>query len=147
MQAAAIPLSTSGENQERKMNATSRTIEVGIDATNRAFEAAYNRGDAAGAVAVYTTDGQALPPNGSTVTGHAALQSFWQAVMDMGVKSITLETVELQPCGECAYEVGTATLMGEGGTMLDKAKFIVVWQQEDGEWKWHRDIWNSNSPA
>ncbi len=75
------------------------------------------------------------------------MQSFWQAVMDMGVKSVALETVELQPCGELAYEVGKATLMGEGGTVLDTGKFIVVWQQEGGEWKWHRDIWNSNSPA
>ncbi len=134
-------------NQEREMSTPTQTVEAAINATNRAFETAYNRGDAAGAAAVYTSNGQALPPNGSTVTESGALQSFWQAVMEMGVKSITLETVELESCGECAYEVGKATLMGEGGTVLDMAKFIVVWQQEDGQWKWHRDIWNSNNSA
>lgn len=129
------------------MTTLPQTLEAGINTTNRAFEAAYNRGDAAGAVAVYTTNGQALPPNGTTVSGRGALQSFWQAVMDGGVKSVTLETVELELCGECAYEVGKAILRGEGGAALDTVKFIVVWRQENGEWKWHRDIWNSNSPA
>lgn len=122
-------------------------LRAGIDATNRAFEEAYNGGDAAGAAAVYSSDGQALPPNGATVSGRAALESFWQAVMDMGVKSVKLETVELEPCGEMAYEVGKASLVAADGSLIDTAKFIVVWKQENGQWKWHRDIWNSNSPA
>jgi ketosteroid isomerase-like protein len=67
--------------------------------------------------------------------------------MDMGVKGVTLETVELELYGEIATEVGKAILRGEGGAVLDTLKFIVVWQQEDGKWKWHRDIWNSDSPA
>ncbi len=129
------------------MATTKQAFEAGIHATNRAFEAAYNRGDAAAAASVYTTHGQAFPPNGETVTGRKALQGFWQAVMDMGVKSVSLETVELQPCGDYVYEVGKAGLMAEGGVVLDTAKFIVIWQQEDGQWKWHRDIWNSNTPA
>ena len=24
------------------------------------------------------------------------------------------------------------------------AKYVVYWRQEDGRWKWHVDIWNSN---
>ncbi len=129
------------------MATLNETVEGGINTTNRAFEAAFNRGDAASAAQVYTTDGQALPPHGGILTGHDALQSFWQAVMDSGVKSVALETIELAPCGEQAYEVGKAALMGEGGALLDTVKFIVVWQQENGEWKWHRDIWNSINPA
>jgi ketosteroid isomerase-like protein len=130
------------------MNATSmQTVKSGVDATNRAFEKAYNQGDAAGAAAVYSSSGQALPPNGATVSGRAALQSFWQAVMDAGIKSVKLETLELELCGDMAYEVGKATLSGEGGAVADVVKFVVVWKQEDGQWKWHRDIWNSNSPA
>ncbi len=129
------------------MTTAAQTLQDGVHSTNRAFETAFAQGDAAGAAAVYTADGQALPPNGATVTGREALQRFWQGVMDMGVKSVTLETVELEPCGEMAYEIGKATLLGDGGAVLDIAKFIVIWQQEDGQWKWHRDIWNSNGPA
>jgi uncharacterized protein (TIGR02246 family) len=125
--------------------ATTQIFEDAIRSTNRAFEMAFNQGDAAGAAAVYTSDGQALPPNGAMVSGRPGLQNFWQAIMDMGVKSVRLETVELDPCGTTAYEVGRATLSGEGEVTLDTVKFIVVWKQENGQWKWHRDIWNSST--
>ena len=67
--------------------------------------------------------------------------------MKTGVKNISLETIELVHCGELAYEVGVATFYGDGGVVLEIAKFIVVWQEENGRWKWHRDLWNSNQPA
>jgi ketosteroid isomerase-like protein len=43
---------------------------------------------------------------------------------------------------------------GGGGTAetwldmraLDKGKYIVIWKQEDGQWKLHRDIFNSSMP-
>jgi ketosteroid isomerase-like protein len=122
---------------------TTQAIERAIQATNRAFETAIAQGNAAGAAAAYTANGQALPPNDAIVSGRADLQKLWQGVMDIGVKRVTLETLELHALGDGAYEVGMATLSGEGGKVLDTVKFVVVWQQEDGQWKWHRDIWNS----
>jgi ketosteroid isomerase-like protein len=118
-----------------------------IYATNRAFEAAMDRGDAAGMAAVYTKEGQALPPNGEIVTGWTALQDFWQSVSNMGVRGVTLEQIELVPCGELFYEVGQAVLRSADDQVLDLAKYIVIWKQEGGQWKWHRDIWNSNISA
>jgi ketosteroid isomerase-like protein len=131
------------------MNQTTsaQSVKAAIQAANRAFEEAFRQGDAAAAAMVYTTNALAMPPNTKTVSGRAALQSFWQAVMDMGVKEVTLETVELDLYGEIATEVGKAILRGEGGAVIDTVKFIVVWQEEDGKWKWHRDIWNSENPA
>ena len=29
---------------------------------------------------------------------------------------------------------------------MDSGKFIVIWKQEGGQWKLHRDIWNSSMP-
>jgi ketosteroid isomerase-like protein len=133
--------------QERTMNTTAQTLEASVHATNRAFEAAFARGDAAAVAAVYTTTGQAFPPNWPTVVERKRLQSFWQRVMDVGFKNITLETIELQSCGDFAYEIGEATLYAEGWELMVIAKFIVIWQQEEGRWKWHRQIWNSNPPA
>ncbi len=126
---------------------TTQTFEDAIRATNRAFENAFDQSDAASAAAVYTQDGQAFPPNGGTISGRAALQEFWQGVMNAGIKAVTLETVELEQSGESAFEVGRAILRGEGGAVADTVKFIVVWKQENGQWKWHRDIWSSVNPA
>jgi len=43
--------------------------------------------------------------------------------------------------------VGTFTLKGKGGQELDAGKYIVIWKREDGQWKLHRDIFNSSLPA
>jgi ketosteroid isomerase-like protein len=46
-----------------------------------------------------------------------------------------------------AHEVGKYTLMGDGDKVLDSGKYVVIWQRQDGQWKLHRDIWNSSQPA
>ena len=66
-----------------------------IDSVNKAFMDAYNRGDATAVAAHYTEGGRVLPPNAETVTGRQAIQAMWQGAMDMGVKEVKLETVEL----------------------------------------------------
>lgn len=129
------------------MSTTVIPLEAGVYITNRAFEVAFARGDAAGAAAAYTTSGQAFPPNAAIISGRAALQTYWQGVMNSGVKNVTLETLELFQGDDLAYEIGQAVLYGEGDTILDTAKYMVIWQEQFGQWKWHRDIWNSNTPA
>ena len=124
----------------------STEIRNAIAATNANFLEAFSRGDAAGLAATYTSNGQALPSNSDIIEGRTALQGFWEAVLDMGIKSATLETVELDIQGNTAIEIGKYTMQGSGGQILDKGKYLVVWKQEDGQWKWHRDIWNSSMP-
>jgi ketosteroid isomerase-like protein len=126
---------------------TAATIEQEISATNRAFEQAFAKGDAAGLAAVYTSDGQALPPNAKTLSDKQSIQQLWQGFIDLGVKGVRLKTLELEQHGDTAYEVGQGEILGEGDVVLDVAKFIVIWKKENGQWKWHRDIWNSNNPA
>ena len=111
------------------------------------FMVAFSRGDAAGAAAVYTADAQVLPPNSAVVSGKQAIQTLWQGAMHMGVKTVKLETVEVEGFGHTAYEVGTFALQGAEGQVLDAGKYVVIWKQEAGQWKLHRDIWNSSRPA
>ena len=125
----------------------STEIRNAIATVNQEFLSAFSRGDAAGLVATYTSNGQALPSNSDIIEGRTALQGFWQAVLDIGIKSATLETIELDIQGDAAIEIGKYTLQGEGGQILDAGKYLVVWKQEGDQWKWHRDIWNSSMPA
>jgi uncharacterized protein (TIGR02246 family) len=126
---------------------TSAGIRDAIAAANEKFMAAFNGGDAAGLAALYTEKGQLLPPNSDFVTGQQAIQGFWQALMDMGIKEAKLEIVETEDHGDTATEVSKFTLYGEGGQVLDKGKYIIIWKHEDGQWKLHRDIFNSSMPA
>jgi uncharacterized protein (TIGR02246 family) len=126
---------------------TASEVRDAIAAENESFMAAFNKGDAAGVAALYTENGQVLPPNGDFVAGKGAIQMFWQAVMDMGIKGAKLEIVEVEAHGDTAIEVSTFTLHGAGGEVLDKGKYIVIWKRVEGQWKLHRDIFNSSMPA
>ena len=126
---------------------SSTDIHDAIVAADQTFMTTFGRGDAAGLAALYTENGQFLPPNSDFVTGKQAIQATFQAFMDMGIKAIKLETIEVEGYGDTASEVGKYTLEGEGGQVLDQGKFIVIWKQEAGQWKLHRDIINSSMPA
>jgi len=124
----------------------SSEVQGAIQASNRKFMESFNRGDAAGMAVLYTENGQLLPTGLDFVTGHSAIQSFWQGAMDMGIKTASLETVEMEGFGDTVMEVGRYTLGGEGEQVLDKGKFIVIWKEQGGQWKLHRDIFNSSMP-
>ncbi len=115
-----------------------------IAAANEKFMAVFSRGDTAGLATLYTENGQLMPTNSDFVTGREAIQKFWQASIDRGVKAVKLETIEVDGYGDTAIEVGMYTILGEGGRVFDNGKYIVIWKQEDGEWKLHRDIFNSS---
>ena len=95
--------------------------------------------------ALYTQDAQAFPPGGDAVTGRPAIQKFWQGVMDSGVKGAKLTTVEVTAAGDMAHEVGRYELSGADGKRLDHGKYVVVWKRDGGQWKLHRDIWNTSA--
>ncbi|MGF1733424.1 YybH family protein [Photobacterium kasasachensis] len=111
---------------------------------NKQYSHIFSLGDAAGVANLYTENGQFLLPNSDFVTGREALQLTLQALMNSGIKSIQLETLEVEDYGDTATEVGKYILEGDGGTMLDNGKYVVIWKKEAGQWKLHRDIINSS---
>jgi uncharacterized protein (TIGR02246 family) len=126
-------------------------IETGIHDViirrSTTFMETFRRGDAAGMGELYTEDGQILPPNGTVVRGRPAIAGFWRMVMDLGITDLDMRVGETEQHGETAVEVSTAALLLEGGQVADEIKYIVVWKHEGGEWKLHRDIWNSSRSA
>jgi uncharacterized protein (TIGR02246 family) len=123
---------------------TSTGIREAIEAADENFMAAFNRGDAGGLADLYTQNGQLLPTGSDFVTGKTAIQAFWQGAMDMGIKTARLETIEAEEYAGTAIEIGKYTLSGETGNIMDRGKYVVIWKQEGGQWKLHRDIWNSS---
>ncbi len=109
--------------------------------------AAFNQGRASGVANCYTEEAQILPANAGSIAGRENIQGFWQAVMDMGIKAARLETVELDVLGETVIEVGKYTLLGSKEQVMDAGKYLVVWKNEQGLWKLHRDIWTTSLPA
>jgi len=120
----------------------------GIDETHRRFEDAFNRGDAAGAARqLYTRDARILPPGAAMVDGRDRIAEYWAAAAaapQMGVRRVDLSTLDLQPLGDGAYEIGRATLTLAGGQRVSP-RYVVVWKQEDGAWRRRVDIWNMDT--
>lgn len=119
-------------------------LSTAIASANESFMETYGRGDAAGMARLYTTDGQLLPGGSDVVTGHEGIEAFWGGVMEMGISTARLETVELEDHGDTAIEVGRYTLGKADGEVADEGKYIVIWKNQAGTWKLHRDIWNTN---
>jgi ketosteroid isomerase-like protein len=110
---------------------------------NRKFGAAAGRKDYAGLAALYSDDAKLLPPDAPIVTGRKAIEEFWRAAAaSLGLLSVTLKTLDLEVSGDIACETGEAELtIGSGQA---KVKYLVVWRRSgDGQWRLHRDIWNS----
>jgi uncharacterized protein (TIGR02246 family) len=122
-------------------------IREAITAGDKAFMEAFQQGDAVALAALYTVDGQLLPPNSDFITGREAIQAFWKGVVEMGIKSAKLEIVEVEGMGKTAYEVGKYTLFADGEQVLDSGKYVVIWKQVAGKWRLYRDIWNSSMPS
>ncbi|MFQ5823866.1 MAG: YybH family protein [bacterium] len=125
-------------------------LRKAIEETNAKFVEAFNQGDAAAVVALYTEDASILPPNNEMIQGREGVQQFWNGAMQMGIKNVALTTVDLNGSGNLVYEIGrySLTIQPEGQeVMKDSGKYIVVWKhQEDGTWKLHTDIWNTSMP-
>ncbi len=118
-----------------------------IAAVKQNYMDTFLRKDAEGIGKHYTDSGRLIPAKGDLVKGTEAIQAYWQAFMDMGIKPAKLETVELEGSGDTAVEVGRYILGGEGGQVFDKGKYMAIWKQEGVQWKLHREIWNSTMPA
>ena len=126
---------------------TQGNVRQAIEANNSKWAEALSRGEAATIAALYTSTAQLLPANGNVVSGKEAIQKYWQGAITSGFKAITLTTVEVESCGDTVYEVGKYTVPGEGGKVLDPGDYVVIWKREKGQWKLHRDIWTTNTPA
>jgi uncharacterized protein (TIGR02246 family) len=125
-------------------------VEQAIRDTTKRYVEAYNRGDAAAAADFYTEDAKVLPANMEMVSGKQAIQEFWKTAMEMGIRKINLETVEVGYDGNLAYERGVSIVniepKGEQAT-TERGKYLVVMKrQPDGSWKVAVDIWNSDLP-
>ena len=125
-------------------------IRKQIDAVNKSFVEAFNKGDLAAAMSVYTEDATLLPPNSEMIEGERAITAYWQGALDMGVKEAKLETVRVTPMGDkAACEIGKYVLIIQpkgSQAFTDKGKYMMVWKLVDGSWKWDSDAWNSSLP-
>jgi len=114
-----------------------------IEAVNAQFVAAFAHSDSKAVASLYTVNAQLMPEGSDAIKGRAAIQKFMQEVMDSGVTSVSLTTVEKFGSGTTANEVGVYEMHDKAGKAVDHGKYMVLWRQVNGTWQLHRDIFNS----
>jgi ketosteroid isomerase-like protein len=122
-------------------------IRQEIKSANKVLGDFLKAGDAKGMASCYSTKPKLMAPNFKAFKGKKAITGFWQEILVMGVKSVSLRTADVEKLGRTAIETGVATLKGPKGKTIDNLDYVVVWKKEGKTWKLHWDIFNSNSPA
>jgi ketosteroid isomerase-like protein len=125
-------------------------IKLAMASTNKIFNAeVFGKRNFDALDQVYTTDARILPPGAPMVSGRPAIKDFWSSlILSVNAKSAVLKSIDVMPTADGIVEIGSATLAiqpeGQSAAELE-VKYVVYWRQEDGQWKWHVDIWNQNS--
>jgi ketosteroid isomerase-like protein len=122
-------------------------VRVTIATANQQFTAAVSDRNALIVGSLYTFNGQLFPPHSDMVSGRLAIERFWLSAFEAGITGATRTSLEVRWQGDMAYEVGQYTFMGEDDTVRNSGKYMAIWHYERGQWKRHRDIWNTNIPA
>jgi uncharacterized protein (TIGR02246 family) len=116
-------------------------VRQAVEAGNRAFIAAFLRGDARAVADLYTENAQVIAPGAPVARGRSAIAAAWQKSIDAGVKDLSLDTADVESAGDLACETGKVRLLAKDGGVTE-ARYVVVWKRTNGKWKLHRDIWN-----
>jgi uncharacterized protein (TIGR02246 family) len=116
-----------------------------IEKVSKAWEKAYNAGDAAGVAALYTKDAKVMAPGAEAASGTKAIQALFAADMSGGVKN-TLTTEDIVGLGDYALETGKWVATSADGKHLDHGPYMTLYKKEGGAWKLYRDTWNSAMP-
>jgi ketosteroid isomerase-like protein len=118
-----------------------------IDSTNAVFGSMVSKGDSVGLASLYTSDAKFMMPNSPTASGRGAIQSAFAGLFAaIGTPGLTLTANDVWGTEELLTEVGSYTMTDKTGKEIDKGKYIDLWKMEDGKWKLHRDIFNSDLP-
>lgn len=120
-------------------------IQAEIHTMAKNFISTFKSGNAAAVAEFYTDNAMLLPAGFDFVRGREEIESFWQGAMNMGIKAVNIDIMELEQHGDTAIEVGRYTMMDADGQVLEAGKGMVIWKYENDAWKLHRDIWNSDA--
>ena len=108
------------------------------------FETAFNAKDVEKILTLYTDNSVLMPPNKPLLRGRGPLKGFYEGLFNAGSTDLKLTVDEVAGHGPIAYASGSYSLMN--GANRDRGKFLFVFRQLGGEWKFEYTSWNSDLP-
>src|SRR5688500_14404420 len=117
-----------------------------LDSANTNFSQQIAAGDSVGLASQYWPDAELLFDNMEPIKGDDILRT-WGSTIRSGVKEMKCTTTDIKQCPNLLIETGGYEILDGNKVLIDKGKFVVVWEKRNGEWKLYRDIGSTSMPA
>ena len=117
-----------------------------LDSMNAKFSQQIAAGDSIALASHYWPDAELLLDNSDVIKGNDIL-SAWGSSIRSGLKEMNFYTTDITGSSTFLIETGNYEMKGENKSMLDKGKYVVVWEKRKGEWRLYRDIGCTSLPV
>ncbi len=129
-------------------------VEADVAAINELvdnYTANINSGDLEQWMSLWTEGGIEMPPNTPAVVGKENIRARMEPFFDQFKWEMTNTVEEVRVDGDLAFARGNyterLTPKEEGETIESNGKWLsILVRQDDGFWKFARDIYNENAP-
>jgi ketosteroid isomerase-like protein len=146
-------IGTACTNPQTASDGETATRRSSLEASSDAFHQALRTDNVDTLFAYVSDDVVIMPPGEPALRGKAAMRQWYEGFLSQyRTSSLTLANRELFVGDEWAVETGTyewTLVPAAGGDPLpDGGNYMQVWKaQPDGQWLFHREVWNSSGPA
>ncbi len=111
------------------------------------YDDAVRQGNIEAVANLHTANARLLPPGEAIVNGRDAIQTYFQGLIDNGVKEMYSRTLDAQFLGDHTLQniaqITVVLQLPDGQTQEFNTKAVVLWRrEEDGEYRIDVDIWN-----
>lgn len=117
-----------------------------IDSINARFSEQIAVGDSAALASHYWPDAELLLDNSEVIKGNDIL-SAWGSFIRMGLKEMNFSTTDITGSNTFIIETGNYAMKGKNMPILDRGKYVVVWEKRGDEWRLYRDIGCTSLPV
>jgi len=142
---------TTGCQQQTDTNTTSTAFDMQkaksfCDSMNTKFSEELQDGDSVALASHYWPDAELLLSNSEPMKGKDII-SAWGGLIKMGIRDITFSTTDITGDENFLIETGAYEIRDGSKALIDKGSYVVVWKQQNGEWKLYRDTGITSLPA
>jgi ketosteroid isomerase-like protein len=117
-----------------------------VDSINAKFSEQLAAGDSTALASHYWPDAELLLDNSEPVKGNDIVHA-WGGTIRGGIKEMSFTTTDITGSSTFIIETGAYEIKDGKKSLVDKGKYVVVWEKRNGEWKLYRDIGSTSMPA
>jgi len=122
-----------------------RTDQDAIRKVTTDLAEAFNARDIDRILSLYADNSVFMPPNAPLLRGREPLKSFYSEFFTRGATDLKLEPEDVAGQGPIGYQSGSYSMMVGPGR--DRGKYLFIFRNLAGNWRFEYTSWSSDLPA